>query len=140
MHIDHIAIAVKSIEAATARFAELFGYSPRTAVVTNTRQQVNVRFLAKAGSLDVKLIEPCGAESPLWTFLRRGEGLHHVCFKVPDVPTACATLAEQGARVLSLPEPGEAFDDHLIAFCYAGMGLNIELIDTEARRATLEPS
>ena len=42
------------------------------------------------------------------------------------------------APVIAAPAPGEAFDDHLIAFCYAGHGLNVELIDTDARRAELE--
>ena len=41
----------------------------------------------------------------------------------------------KGVRVLSPPAPGEAFDDALIAFCYAGFGLNVELIDTDRRRS-----
>lgn len=139
MTIDHIAIAVRSIDAATTRFATLFGYAPRTGVVTNTRQQVKVRFLSKAGSLDVKLIEPAHDASPLWRFLQRGEGLHHVCFKVDDVGAACTELAAVGARILSPPAPGEAFDDHAIAFVYAGLGLNVELIDSDARREELTP-
>lgn len=135
MQIDHIAIAVRSIDLATERFARLFGYTPRTATVTNTRQQVRVRFLSKPDSIDIKLIEPADDTSPLWGFLRRGEGLHHLCFKVPDVLAGCDALSAAGARVVAAPEPGEAFDDHLIAFCYAGYGLNVELIDTDARRA-----
>ena len=135
MQIDHIAIAVKSIEAATERFGLLFGYKPRTNPVVNSKQQVKVRFLSKAGSLDVKLIEPSDENSPLWQFLKRGEGLHHICFKVSEVQEACDVMASHGARVIARPEPGEAFDDHLIAFCDAGFGLNVELIDTDARRA-----
>jgi methylmalonyl-CoA/ethylmalonyl-CoA epimerase len=49
-------------------------------------------------------------------------------------------LTGRGLRVLSPPAPGEAFDDHLIAFGYAGFGLNIELIDTDERRALLDAS
>ena len=140
MQIDHIAIAVKSIDAATERFAVLFGYRPRTAAVINAKQHVRVRFLSKVGSLDLKLIEPSDEHSPLWQFLKRGEGLHHLCFKVPDVQDASDVLARVGARVIARPEPGEAFDDHLIAFCYAGFGLNVELIDTDARRFELGSS
>lgn len=134
MHIDHVAIAVRSVESAADRLANLIGYRRRTAVVTNTRQKVNVLFLSKQGSLDIKLIEPSAPDSPLWGFLKRGEGLHHLCFKVVDVDAACQDLAAAGARVIAAPEPGEAFDDHLIAFCYLGIGLNAELIDTDARR------
>lgn len=103
--------------------------------VTNTRQKVNVVFLSKEASLDIKLIEPSDAESPLWDFVRKGGGLHHLCFRVPDVSTACMDLASRGARVIAQPSPGEAFDDNLIAFLYLGMGLNVEVIDTDRRRA-----
>ena len=140
MHLDHIAVAVRSVEAAADRLTSLLGYERKTALVSNTRQQVNVLFLKKEGSLDIKLIEPGGDNSPLWDFVRKGGGLHHLCFRAPDVTAACATLAERGARVITAPAPGEAFDDHLIAFCYLGLGLNVEVIDTAARRARLEVS
>ena len=138
MQIDHIAIAVRSVEAAAERLTGLLGYYRRTSTVTNTRQQVNVLFLSRVGSLDIKLIEPSGPDSPLWGFVKRGEGLHHVCFKTPDVRSECETLTAKGARVIAPPEPGEAFDDHLIAFCYLGLGLNAEIIDTDARRGELD--
>ena len=138
MQIDHIAIAVRSVEAAAERLTGLLGSYRRTSTVTNSRQQVNVLFLSRAGSLDIKLIEPSGADSPLWGFVKRGEGLHHVCFKTPDVRSECETLTAKGARVIAPPEPGEAFDDHLIAFCYLGLGLNAEIIDTDARRGELD--
>jgi methylmalonyl-CoA/ethylmalonyl-CoA epimerase len=98
-----------------------------------------VLFLSKPGSLDLKLIEPASEDSPLWASLRKGEGLHHLCFKTDNMPTTLEELSGRGLRVLSHPAPGEAFDDHLIAFGYAGFGLNIELIDTDERRGILEP-
>jgi len=58
LQIDHVCIAVRSIEAAVARLCPLLGYEPRTRKVTNTRQKVNVLFMSRAGSLDLKLIEP----------------------------------------------------------------------------------
>ena len=137
MQIDHIAVAVRSIDAAAERLSALLGYVRKTTKVTNSRQKVNVVFLSKEASLDIKLIEPSDAESPLWDFVRKGGGLHHLCFKVPDVATACAELAGKGARVIAQPAPGEAFDDHLIAFLYLGLGLNVEVIDTDDRRGSL---
>lgn len=137
MHIDHICIAVRSIEAAASRLGPLLGYVPRTAKVTNTRQKVNVLFLARSGSLDLKLIEPSCEDSPLWASLRKGEGLHHVCFRTEDTAASLAELQAKGLRVLAPPEPGEAFDDGLIAFGFAGCGLNVELIDTDRRRGEL---
>lgn len=138
MTLDHIAVAVRDVEAAADRICELTGYSRHTERVTNTRQQVNVLFLRKSGSLDIKLIEPSGPDSPLWAFLRKGGGLHHLCFKAADVNAACGELAAAGARVLTPPEPGEAFDDGLIAFLYFGFGLNVEVIDTDRRRGRVD--
>ena len=140
MQIDHIAIAVRSIEAAADRLCGLTGYARRTGKVTNTRQRVNVLFLHKAGSMDLKLIEPADPDSPLWDFVKKGGGLHHLCFKVPDVEASCTDLAARGARVIAQPQPGEAFNDHLIAFLYMGLGLNVEVIDTDDRRARLASS
>jgi methylmalonyl-CoA/ethylmalonyl-CoA epimerase len=139
MHIDHIAVAVRSVEAAADRLCPLLGYGRRTVPVVNTRQKVRVLFLSKPQSIDIKLIEPSEADSPLWDFVRKGGGLHHVCFKVPDVAQACAEVAGAGARILAAPAPGEAFDEHPIAFCYLGLGLNVEFIDTEARRGEIAP-
>ena len=133
MQLDHIAVAVRSVDAAADRLCALLGYTRKTTKVTNTRQRVNVVFLSKDGSLDIKLIEPADAESPLWDFVQKGGGLHHVAFKVPDVATACADLEGRGARVIAQPAPGEAFADSLIAFLYLGMGLNVEVIDTAVR-------
>ena len=138
MQLDHIAIAVRSVDAAADRLCGLLGYTRRTGKVTNSRQKVTVLFLAKPGSLDLKLIEPAGEDSPLWGSLKKGEGLHHVCFKVADVEAGCEELTGKGARLLSAPAPGEAFDDHLIAFLYLGSGLNVELIDSDDRRSALD--
>jgi len=137
MRLDHVCIAVRSIDAAVTKLAPLLGYAARTRKVTNTLQKVNVVFLSKPGSIDLKLIEPSSDDSPLWASLRKGEGLHHLCFRTDDTQVALAELCKHGLRVLSPPAPGEAFDDHLIAFGYAGCGLNIEVIDTDARRSVL---
>jgi methylmalonyl-CoA/ethylmalonyl-CoA epimerase len=136
--VDHVAIAVRSIDAAADRLCSLFGYTRATQPVTNTRQQVNVLFLARQGSIELKLIEPSTPASPLWDFVKKGGGLHHLCFRVPDVRSGCEELTAKGARVIAAPAPGEAFDDHLIAFCYAGSGLNVELIDTDRRRDRID--
>jgi methylmalonyl-CoA/ethylmalonyl-CoA epimerase len=138
LRVDHIAVAVRSVEAAADRLSGLLGYTRTTEKVTNTRQHVNVLFLGKEGSLPIKLIEPSDADSPLCDFVRKGGGLHHVCFKVPDVEAACADLSARGARVITHPQPGEAFDDQLIAFLYLGLGLSVEVVDTERRRGRID--
>ena len=138
MKLDHICVAVRSIDKARDRFCSLLGYKPRTDKVTNTRQDVVVQFLRKAGSIDIKLIEPAGSNSPLIDFLKKGGGIHHICFMADDGRRAVKDLADAGARLVAEPQPGEAFDDHLIAFMYLGCGLNVEIIDTDTRRSEIE--
>lgn len=140
MNIDHICVAVRSIDRAKERMCSLLGYTPRTDKVTNTRQEVVVQFLRKPGSIDIKLIEPSNPASPLVDFLKKGGGLHHICLKTDDGQTAIQKLEDGGARLITAPQPGEAFDDHPIAFMYLGFGLNVEIIDTDSRRAELDPN
>jgi methylmalonyl-CoA/ethylmalonyl-CoA epimerase len=138
MHIDHVCIAVRSINRSAKRFCELFEYSIKTEKVANKSQEVNVQFLTKDGSMDIKLIEPSNPKSPLINFLKKGEGLHHLCFMSQEgVEKSVQMLVDKGAKVLAEPAPGEAFDGELISFIYAGSGLNVEIIDTEKRRGLL---
>jgi len=133
--LDHVCLAVRKIAPARAVLEKMLGYTARTEVVTNTRQQVNVQFMRKAGSIDIKLIEPSSLSSPLVDFIKeRGGGLHHLAFKTADVHEGVRDLESKGARVLTPPQPGEAFDDAEIAFAFLGAGLNVELIDTDQRR------
>jgi len=64
-------------------------------------------------------------------------GLHHLYFRCASVSEEVARLRGAALRVLTPPQPGEAFENRQIAFVYAGDGLNLELIDTEIRAACL---
>jgi len=133
MVIDHVGVAVRSIEAGIEEWARLFGYRQATEVVVNTRQKVRVVFLEKAGSLPVKLIEATEATTPVAAFARRGGGVHHLCFRVDELRRGLAGLEAAGARVIVPPQPGEAFENEEIAFVFASQGLNVEVIDTDKR-------
>jgi len=133
MNIDHIGIVVKSLQKSIAHWEKIFGYSQQTDIVENSRQKVRVVFLKKNGSLSVKLVEPVGEDSPVYRFAKKGGGLHHLCFKCDNVMNQVGKMKEMELRVLSPPQPGEAFMNEDIAFLFAKQGLNIELIDTEKR-------
>lgn len=137
MNIDHIGIATKSLEKGIQLWTSTFGYRQKTSPVVNTRQKVRVVFLEKEGSIDIKLIEPVGEDSPIYRFAMRGGGLHHLCFMTDDLKSKVCELKDEGFRVLAGPEPGEAFGSEDIAFIYATQGLNIELIDTYMRSELL---
>ena len=133
MIIGHIGIAVKSIEEGIRHWEMVFGYRQATEIVVNTRQKVRVVFLRKDRSIDIKLIEPTDETSPIHTLAQKGGGLHHLCFRCDDMAQTLNSMKDMGLRVLTPPQPGEAFENENIAFVYAKQGLNIELIDTEKR-------
>jgi len=133
MVIDHIGIVVKSIEAGIKHWKDVFGYKKMTDIVINSRQKVKVVFLCKENSVLIKLVEPTDESSPVYKFSLRGGGLHHLCFKCEKLDFEIQRLTDLGLRMLTEPEPGEAFDGENIAFLFAKHGLNIELIETDKK-------
>lgn len=133
LNIDHICLAVKSIDRAIVKINKILGFEVKTKKVLNRKQNVNVVFMSKQGSIDIKLIEPGDKNSPLINFLKRGEGLHHIGFKTDNVRNTANELKSNGAKITLEPEAGEAFCNELISFSYITNGLNIELIDTDER-------
>jgi len=133
MKIDHICFAVKNIEEGISYWEHVFGYRQLTSVVENTLQKVKVVFLTKDDSTMIKLIEPVKSNQSLMNFVTKGGGFHHLCFRVNDIKEAMKELKEKGLLTLVPPQPGEAFNNHNIAFMLAKYGVNIELIDTEEK-------
>jgi methylmalonyl-CoA/ethylmalonyl-CoA epimerase len=137
MKIDHICFAVKSLKAAITYWEDVFGYKQMTNIVTNTLQKVKVVFLKKDDSMLIKLIEPLEDNQSLVNFVNRGGGFHHLCFRCDNIDEQMCKLSEKGLLKLVAPQPGEAFNNHNIAFLLAKYGLNIELIDTDEKAEIL---
>ena len=115
----------------------MFGYRQMTEVVVNTLQKVKVVFLAKKESILIKLIEPTEENQSLINFVNRGGGFHHLCFRVDNMDKQIEEFKEKGLLTLVPPQPGEAFNNHEIAFMLAKYGINIELIDTDEKAGIL---
>lgn len=97
--VDHLGIAVASLAQAAPRWERVLGVaaSPMEDVPA---QRVRVRFLS-AGETHLELLEPSSPESTIAKFLeKRGEGLHHVAFRVPDLPRQLEALRAQGVRLI----------------------------------------
>lgn len=137
MKIDHICFAVKNLDEGIAYWENVFAYSQMTKIVENTLQKVRVTFMKKEGSIMIKLIEPVEGNQSLQNFVNRGGGFHHICFKCSDINMQIAELTGKGLLTLVSPQPGEAFNNHNIAFLLARYGMNIELIDTEEKAGIL---
>ncbi|HSG80163.1 MAG TPA: methylmalonyl-CoA epimerase [Acidimicrobiia bacterium] len=116
LNIDHVAIAVRDLDAALSRFAELYGVTPISRELV-AEQGVEEAMLAIGGS-HVQLLQPTGPETPVGRFLeRRGEGLHHVAYAVPDIEAALDHLRSEGA-VLVDETPRIGGGGHRIAFVH----------------------
>jgi methylmalonyl-CoA/ethylmalonyl-CoA epimerase len=137
MKIDHICFAVKNINDAISYWEEVFNYTQMTRIIINSRQKVKVTFLRKNHDLTIKLIEPLPENHSLMNFVSTGGGFHHICYKCSNLDKKIIELEKKGLIMLVPPEPGEAFNNHKIAFLHSRYGLNIELIDTNEKTGRL---
>jgi len=97
--VDHIGIAVKSLASAKAVYEKLgLEISPEETVAAEKVRLVMVPI----GQTRLELLEATSEESTIAKFIRkRGEGLHHVCLRVPDLVAAVQRLKAEGVRLVS---------------------------------------
>ncbi len=102
--LDHIAIAVRSIPAARKIYEDLgLRFSPEIEEVAE--QKVLTAFAHVDVNAHIELLEPTSTESTIHKFIEsKGEGIHHLCFKVPDVRAKTEELVRHGYRFI-YPEP-----------------------------------
>lgn len=128
--IDHIGVAVKSIEEARKLY-ELLGLSvTKTEVVEE--QKVKVAFLP-TGSSKVELLESTDPDGPVAKFIAaKGEGVQHIAYRVDDIEAALATLKEAGVRLID-EKPRRGAGGAKIAFLHPKetFGTLIELCERE---------
>jgi methylmalonyl-CoA epimerase len=99
MRIDHLGIAVKSLTAAKAIYEKL-GLSV-SAEETVEAEQVRL-VMVPVGESRLELLEPTSENSAIARFIaKRGEGLHHVSLRVPDLRAAVERLKKDGVRLVS---------------------------------------
>ncbi len=97
--IDHIAIAVKDLEASARTFEQILGVPP-TRIQEVPTEKVRVAFFPFSGA-EIELVQGLGTGNPVANFIaRRGEGIHHICFEVDDLPGTLDRLAAAGVPLL----------------------------------------
>jgi methylmalonyl-CoA epimerase len=125
--IDHVGIAVRSIDRALEFYEKQLGF-PVGLRQTIEQEMVKVAMLP-AGGPRIELLEATEPESVIAKFVeKRGEGLHHVALKVPNLAAVVAQLRAHGARLLNDPRPGAG--GHLYVFVHPSStgGVLLELI------------
>lgn len=101
--IHHVAIVVRSIEAALPRYRELFDLTPEGEPFIFASQRVRLCFLptGPGPAARIELVEPIDDESGVARFLAsHGEGVHHICLATADLPTELLRLAAREAELI----------------------------------------
>lgn len=103
--LNHVAIAVPDLAAATALYRDTLG-AKVTSEVDQPDHGVTTVFV-ELPNTKIELLRPLGENSPIANFLERNTsgGIHHICFEVEDILAARDQLVEEGARVLDGPDP-----------------------------------
>jgi len=103
--LNHVAIAVKDLEASTALYRDTLG-ARVSQPQAEPEHGVTVVFV-ELPNTKIELLEPLGVDSPIAKFLERNAdgGIHHICYEVDDILAARDRLKAQGARVLGSGEP-----------------------------------
>ena len=131
MKIDHLGIAVKSIDEALNFYQQMLGLSlAGTEIVADQGAEVA---MLPIGESRIELLQPTGDDTPIGKFLaKRGSGIHHICLEVDDLVAQLAQMQAQGAQLID-EQPRRGAGGHLIAFVHPKTtgGVLIELVQKE---------
>lgn len=102
--IAHIGVAVADIQSALAFYRDVLGLEPHPPETADGATIVSLPF----GDSHIELLEPRDPESPIARFLaKRGPGIHHICYRVPDLDRALEACRRAGYRLVDeVPRPG----------------------------------
>ena len=116
--LNHVAIAVPDLEAATKLYRDTLG-AKVSAPVPQPAHGVTVVFV-ELPNTKVELLHPLGDKSPIAAFLEKNAsgGIHHICYEVDDILAARDKLKAQGARVLGDGEPKIGAHDKPVLFLH----------------------
>jgi methylmalonyl-CoA epimerase len=135
MKLDHLGVAVKSLESGLRLYRDALGLElAHTEEVA--AEKVRVAMLP-LGDTRVELLEATSDDSAIARFVaRRGEGLHHIAVQVPDLNAAIARLKATGARLIQ-EQPGVGAGGHRYVFVHpqSAGGVLLELVEADNHTA-----
>lgn len=125
--LAHVGIAVRNLAEAVGFYRDILGLEPHPPQSSDGATIIGLTL----GESAIELLHASDASSPIGKFLaRRGPGIHHVCFRVPDLDAAIARCTAAGYRMIdAAPRPGA--DGRRVAFLHptATAGILLELSD-----------
>jgi methylmalonyl-CoA/ethylmalonyl-CoA epimerase len=126
--IDHVAIAVNDLDAAIGYYADTYGatVAHRERVESDGVEEA----LLRVADSYIQLLTPISEESPVATFLqKKGEGLHHVGYRVKDCAATLQSVKDHGGRVIDdAPRPGSRGTTVAFVHPKGAFGTLIELV------------
>ncbi len=131
LKVDHIGIAVKSLDETLKFYQEMLGLELHGTEVVE-EQKVKVAFLP-VGDTEVELLESTDPEGPIAKFIdKKGEGIQHIAFKVENIEEAIAELMGKGVKMID-EKPRYGAGGAKIAFCHpkSTNGVLVELSERE---------
>lgn len=131
----HIGFVVASIENSVQGFLQSLQADWDEKIFHDPNQVVKVTFLRGKQAADpvVELVEPAGEKSPVIPFLKRGGGLHHLCYEVADLEKHLQLSRAQGAIMVRAPLPAVAFEGRRIAWVYTKQKLLLEYLERQKK-------
>jgi methylmalonyl-CoA/ethylmalonyl-CoA epimerase len=125
--IAHVGIAVNDLEEAVKFYRDVLGIEPHPPEEVDGATILSLPF----GDSDIELMKPTGPDTPVGKFLaKRGPGIHHICYRVPDLNAAIEACRAAGYRLIDqVPRTGAG--GRRIAFVHpkATAGILLELTD-----------
>jgi methylmalonyl-CoA/ethylmalonyl-CoA epimerase len=134
LRLHHFGFVVNNIDQTVASFARSVNGSWNGAIFHDPVQKVKVTFLLMPGTdVQMELVEPAEEKSPVRAFLKKGGGLHHLCYEVEDCEQAMMAMRKLGSMIVKRPKPAVAFQGRKIAWVLTSEKLLIELLEGSPR-------
>jgi methylmalonyl-CoA/ethylmalonyl-CoA epimerase len=129
--LHHLGFAVSSILAVAEEFAASISARWDGEVIHDPIQRVRVAFLSPVDTRNpvFELVEPASEGSPVSNFLKKGGGLHHVCYEIDDLESGLREATGVGLVVVADPAPAVAFGGRRIAWVCSKKRLLVELLE-----------
>jgi methylmalonyl-CoA/ethylmalonyl-CoA epimerase len=114
----HVGYVVASIQEVVHRYAQAIDADWDGAIIHDPNPLVRVTFIRGKDAADplIELVEPAGDKSPVLSFLKRGGGIHHICYVVDSLEKQLEACRAKGILVVRPPLPAAAFGNRLIAW------------------------
>lgn len=133
--LHHLGFAVSSISAAAEGFAATISARWDREIIFDPIQGVRVAFFHPVDPRNpvFELVEPASDASPVSNFLKKGGGLHHVCYEIDDLESGLREARGVGLVIMADPAPAVAFDGRRIAWVCSKKRLLLELLERNGR-------